>query len=369
MPRPTKYTRVISVIERRIRQGDYLLSTIPGERRIAEETGVSHMTARKAVQALLDREVLIRRPNGLLDVHPDYTVAAGSAQLVLLYPASPSAYLTELSRLVSQIADANGLSTRPVQYVHWDDPVVRDAVHNPAGTVLIPGALDLDPHVLETIQQNKVVVLDGDLSDRGVPSIRLFPDAHVNQVFDHLRRLGHERIDCISSHFHTAEIHRRIRLWREYLAKHGLAGELWDDANASLIEPTALACDMTRRRLERGPPGATALVGTTFTAAVGAMRACWESGLAIGRDISIAAVNVEPPAQFMTPAVTGLDTPDLSAVLTQCFDWFAAESAWRGERRLEPRHATFHAGESSGPAPSTAETSVTPAPGRTLPGG
>ena len=59
MPAPAKYTEVMSVIKRRIREGDYLLDNIPGERKIAEETGVSYMTARRAVQELLDEEAAL----------------------------------------------------------------------------------------------------------------------------------------------------------------------------------------------------------------------------------------------------------------------------------------------------------------------
>src|SRR5678809_1782789 len=91
MPRRPKFQRVMSVIERRIRQGDYLLNPIPGERKIAEETGVSHMTARKAVRGLLDRKVLIRRPNGSLDIYPRKqtdNAGAGSGHVLLLYPVS-----------------------------------------------------------------------------------------------------------------------------------------------------------------------------------------------------------------------------------------------------------------------------------------
>ena len=51
----------MSVIKRRIREGDYFVDSIPGERRIAEETGVSYMTARRAVQQLLEEKVLIRQ--------------------------------------------------------------------------------------------------------------------------------------------------------------------------------------------------------------------------------------------------------------------------------------------------------------------
>ena len=76
MPRRQKFRHVMSVIERRIRQGDYVLSPIPGERKIAEETGVSHMTARKAVRGLLDQKVLIRRPNGSLDIYPGFQANA-----------------------------------------------------------------------------------------------------------------------------------------------------------------------------------------------------------------------------------------------------------------------------------------------------
>src|SRR4051812_21072098 len=84
MPAHSKYTEVMSVIKRRIREGDYLLSKFPGERKIAEETGVSYMTARRAITQLLDDKVLVRGPSGGLDVHPSYAKRAKPAQVVLL---------------------------------------------------------------------------------------------------------------------------------------------------------------------------------------------------------------------------------------------------------------------------------------------
>ena len=226
MARKQKFKTVMSVIERRIRQGDYLLNPIPGERKIAEETGVSHMTARKAVRGLLDRKVLIRRPNGSLDISPAYRADAGSGHFILLYPAYASTYLTHLRQTVSDAAEQYGLSMRPVQYVHWDDPVIASAVTNPAGLVLIPSSVDVPVHLLTALRSSKSVLLDLDLSEYNVPSIRLFPDAHIVKVFDHLRKLGHRRIDCISTQHHNPEIERRIRLWREWIERHNLAGDL-----------------------------------------------------------------------------------------------------------------------------------------------
>jgi DNA-binding LacI/PurR family transcriptional regulator len=348
MPRRQKFKHVMSVIERRIRQGDYLLSPIPGERKIAEETGVSHMTARKAVRGLLDRKVLIRRPNGSLDIHPGQRGDAGSAHFVLLYPAYASTYLTHLRQTVFEAAEQYGLSMRPVQYVHWDDPVVANAAANPAGLIFVSSAVEVPEHLLEMLRLSKSVSLDMDLSDRDVPSIRLFPDAHIFKVFDHLRHLGHRRVSCISTQHHNPEIDRRIRLWREWIKRHDMSGELLERPTRSFGDATPVAHEVMRELLQQGPLNSTAFVGTTFPAAVGAIRACWERGLAIGQDVSICAINIEAPARFMTPSVTGLDTPKLSKLLGHCFDWFTDDGDWTGPRRLEPARAEFIQGESTG---------------------
>lgn len=350
MPRRQKFKHVMSVIERRIRQGDYLLNPIPGERKIAEETGVSHMTARKAVRGLLDNKVLIRRPNGSLDISPRYQADGGGAHFLLLYPAYASTYLTHLRQTLYEAAQQYGLSMRPVQYVHWDDPVVASAVTNASGLILIPSSVDVPNHVLATLGSSKAVSLDLDLSERDVPSITLFPDSHVVKVFDHLRQLGHRRVDCISTQYHNPEIDRRVRLWRSWLERHGMTGELHEHPTRSFGDATPAAVDVMRQLLEKGPLKTTAFVGTTFPAAVGAMRACWERGLVVGRDVSICAINIEWPAQFMSPSVTGLDTPNLSKLLRQCFDWFTGDGEWTGTKRLEPTRAHFVRGESTGQA-------------------
>src|SRR5262249_42568899 len=156
--------------------GDYLLHPIPSERKIAEQTGVSHMTARKAVLALLNRNVLIRRNNGALDISPSYSAHAGSAQVLLLYPAYASAFLAQLCQMVFEAADQYGLRVRPEQYAHWDDPIVVSAVSNQGGTIVIPASLDVPDHVLSALKSNRAVSLDLNFADRGVPSIQLFPD-------------------------------------------------------------------------------------------------------------------------------------------------------------------------------------------------
>src|SRR5882757_56395 len=176
MPAPSKFNEVMSVIERRIREGDYLLDSIPGERKIAEETGVSYMTARRAVMELLEQEVLIRGPSGALEVHPGYTKKAKLADVVLLYPAYPSAYLTQLRGFVSDFAERHGVGLRPTQFVHWDEKMVMEAVEQARGTLIIPSGPVIPRRLLEPFRSNKVAILDGDFTAHDLPSIRLFSD-------------------------------------------------------------------------------------------------------------------------------------------------------------------------------------------------
>ena len=141
----------MSVIKQRIRAGDYFVDSIPGERRLAEEAGVSYMTARRAVQQLLEEKVLIRQASGSLEVHPDYSKRVNPAEVVLLYPAYPSSYLTQLRVFVAEAAARRGLSLRPGQFVHWEEQVLVDVVAQAKGTIVIPYGPVIPPRITEAL--------------------------------------------------------------------------------------------------------------------------------------------------------------------------------------------------------------------------
>jgi DNA-binding LacI/PurR family transcriptional regulator len=348
MPSQAKYTEVMSVIERRIRAGDYLLSSIPGERKIAEETGVSYMTARRAVLKLLDQKVLIRQPSGALDIHPSYAKQAKPAEVVLLYPAFASTYLTQLRGLVSAFADRRGVRLRPAQYVHWDESTVVEAAEQARGAFVIPSGAELPGRLIDTFRDNKVVILDGDLSDAGIPSVRLFSEENIELVFNHLYELGHRRIDCVNTQNQNAEIERRIAIWRRWTLNKSVKGKLWDDPAPVFTDPTIVAYNLMSRILDENQVEATALVGTTCPAAIGMIRACWERGQPVGKAISICSINIEPPAEFFCPSITGLNLPSLDCVLKSCFDWMFGADAYAGSALLEPMQTSLFEGESTG---------------------
>jgi DNA-binding LacI/PurR family transcriptional regulator len=349
MPAPSKYTDVMSVIKQRIRAGDYFIDSIPGERRLAEETGVSYMTARRAVQQLLEDKVLIRQASGSLEVHPEYSKRVNSAEVVLLYPAYPSSYLTQLRVLVAEAAARRGLTLRPGQFVHWEEQVLVDVVAQAKGTIIIPYGPVIPPRILKHFTDNKVVILDGDFTSQGLPSIRLFSDACIERVLDHLWELGHRRIDCINTQNRNGEIDRRISIWERWLVERNCRGELHDDPAPVFTDPTIFAYKLMSTLIDSGRLDASAYIATTCPAAIGAIRACYEQDIAVGSAVSIGAVNLEPPAEFFCPSITGLNTPDLSADLGKCFEWFASDKLqWTEPMLLEPRDSVLFEGESSG---------------------
>jgi DNA-binding LacI/PurR family transcriptional regulator len=233
--------------------------------------------------------------------------------------------------------------------VHGDEQVLVDVVAQAKGTLVIPYGPVIPGRLLKHFTDNKVVILDGDFTADGVPSIRLFSDKCIVRVLDHLWELGHRHIDCINTQNRNREIDRRLGIWQQWLDGRGGCGQIHDDPAPVFTDPTIVAYRLMSRLLDDHEAEATAYITTTCPAAIGAIRACYERDIAVGTTISICAVNLEPPAEFFCPSITGLNTPDLSADLGKCFEWFASDKKqWRGPMLLEPQDSALFEGESSG---------------------
>jgi DNA-binding LacI/PurR family transcriptional regulator len=351
MPRKPIYTEVIEAIERRVAAGEFMLKGLPGERKLAEELGVSYMTARKAVLRLIDKQVLARKTNGSLIVHPLHQ-GQGVCQVTLLTPAYPSAHFLRARLAVAEAAGQRNALFRPAEYVHWDDAIVRDALDGSDGLIVMPSTEPIPARLMTSFaeKQNKVVFLDADETAHGIPSIRLFAHPHIAALFEHLWELGHRRIDCFNAQGHADEIHARVNEWRTWLADRGGEGELWDHPTPPYGDVTPNAHKSMLNVLSECDHDLSAIVCTTQPAAVGVIRACRDKGLEVGRDVSVCTINNEPTGRFSVPSLTGLEMPDLAPLLGRCFDWFASEDeGWSGDLLIEPDEPQLFKGESTAP--------------------
>src|SRR5437867_4469866 len=62
------YKRVADTLRKRILDGNYAIRPIPSERQLAEEFGVNYMTVRRGIQVLEKGQLLVRQPNGRMQV-------------------------------------------------------------------------------------------------------------------------------------------------------------------------------------------------------------------------------------------------------------------------------------------------------------
>src|ERR1043165_5673914 len=261
---------VVELLSKRIAQGDYALTPLPTERQLAVETGVSYMTARKAVRRLIDDGVLVRELGGRLRLSGQ-DAGRRVLRLAFLAPSFASADI-ERWRLALEVAGRSVPAlVRPVLYVHWDDPLVRDSLVGFDGVFLVPNNEPLPQRLRERLQRSRVplVVLDEDWSGLGLPSIHLCPARMVARLVQPLVGLGHRRIDCFNVQPHNPVIAERIDQWRREASDLGFAGELID----APVAPSGLLKLQSHRviseRLAAGWRPSPAVIGITAPAGIG----------------------------------------------------------------------------------------------------
>ena len=334
MPRtPVKVDHVTNVLRRRIRRGDYLHRPLPTEPDLAEQTGVSRMTARKAIVRLVESGLLFRQPHGKVVVKP----TTNRLQIALLKPSyegsGPDWWINGAHRASEQF-DGQEVAIRPVDYVHWDDPVLMNVVESGGaergqggrydGILLLPAAEMVPDSVVSRLQRSTcpVVVLGRELVSSGLPSVDRCPPQEFTRLFEHLRVLGHRRIDLINTQPHTTGLTIRFEIWERWCAEANVAGRKFDYPTKSYGNTMIAGYDQARKLIERGQLGSAVFCTTTATA-LGVMRAAHEMGLRIGTDLSICGADDEGFAKFTVPSITTLIPPDPEPLLQQVLTWIA----------------------------------------------
>ncbi|BDI31589.1 hypothetical protein CCAX7_36400 [Capsulimonas corticalis] len=338
------------MIEKRIAHADHVLTGMPGERQLAEELGMSRRTIRTAVQELVTRGVLIRHENGRLDVPAFEDEQCRTKVIGFATAAMASADIDLWREGVVGALEGQNVTIRPVAYSHWADPALQEALLHLDGVFLLVPAEKVPSWLTKKIVVNRlrVVILDQDESHAGLPSVTLFPPTAEDKLFDHLVKLGHQRIDCLNTQAEDAVIKGRIAAWREYLDLYNLPGQL---RSLTMYKPLETAYRVVRDALKEGEPVASALFCTTGPAAMGAMRALHEAGLEIGVDVSVCAVNGEGLGQYLLRSLTELASPSRTFYLRHAAEWMIGKREWQGPLLIQPTDVQLFEGESTGPAP------------------
>jgi hypothetical protein len=344
--RPSKVATIAALLERRIRQGDYLVAPLPAERELAREVGVSYMTARKAVQQLQRQGLLARSSTGRLTLGEG--AATRSPQIAFLTPAYPSADVMRWRQHLDRALPA-GVALKGHLYAHWDDPALVDILERSDGVFIYPSPEPLPAALTARLRAGcRAVVVDQDRSHLGLPSIRLYPPEHVGALLKPLRAAGHRRIDCFNVQPTDEAIAERVAAWRGWCERSGVAGELIDTPVRPGEESLVQAHRVMAGRLAQARGDLAPLFCTTIFAALGALRAAHERGLRPGVDLRVCTLNDEGLGAFTVPSITALAAVDPVPWLKRAVAWMCAPSEpWSGPLLMEPGTVVVNEREST----------------------
>ncbi len=345
-----KYLTVANRLGQRIQHGDYHLHALPSERRLADEIGVSTMTARKAVQKLVDDGLLTRQPGGRLHVRRRTQPEDGVCQLAMLVPAFDSSEVQAWQSVIVRTADKHHCSLRMVYYAHWDDPTLLRTLRGFEGVFFLPLSGPPPSAVNDELNnaERAIVVLDYDWSEHNTPSLRQFPLSSVHLLLDHLYEIGCRRIACLNAQPEDPVVLGRIQQWRLWMARHRLDGPLVHEPVQPFSNAITGAYRTATQFVTDHGDAVDAVLGITEAAAIGTVRALADRGLQAGRDVAVCAINGQRAA-YMVPSVTTLGRADVSSLVGGCVQWMKQlpHRPWIGPLMIEPAQIELEIREST----------------------
>ncbi len=305
--------------------------------------GVSHATARKAVQRLLNEGLLCRMENGRLAVRrTDSEDRRVNPQFCLLAPAWESSEVNTWQLALTKLAVRMQCSVRTVRYAHWDDPLLLSSLERFDGAFFMPVPQAMPDHFLSDLLEIKrpVVVLGADWTEHGIPSMRLYAPVLVQKLLDHLTSLGHSRIDYFNVQPNDPILAARLAQWNIWRASRRIGGELIDEPVPAFTETISAAYQAIDRRIRAGRFDTTAMLCTTERVAAGTMRAMADHGLRPGHDVAVCTFDSAGRAEYSIPSLTSLESLDPQPYVAVCLEWMleGMSRQWRGPLMVQPEN-------------------------------
>ena len=310
-----KHEMVRDTLTQSLRAGDFAVGRrLPGDKELAARFGVSYMTARKAVNELVEASLLERRIGDGTYVREGSQQRLSTTTLNLIC----TAYEGSTTKTFLQMAGV------AAQDLGWRSHVIRTHSDHEAGAlraiaggelclILADGELFRGPLDKAIRGAGGRTVVLGARMDGGDVAAVLADDAQgVEIAFEHLQTRGHRNIALLCNHVEGANEQIQIAAWQARLSAVGNASQI-DNWRIEAKTPrfqcaSRYAYDAMMSWL-RGPHSAdvSAVICISDELTVGASCACREAGRAIPDALSLVNLNDAPAMEFSNPRITCVD--------------------------------------------------------------
>ncbi|MBC2603970.1 substrate-binding domain-containing protein [Puniceicoccus vermicola] len=345
----SKAKKTAELLRARINCGDYLLTDVPVERALAEEVGVSRLTARKALLMMIEEGLLQRTPSGKV-VCASTDKGDRVRQIAFLSPAFSSWNFDWWRFAIERCASRSNIAIRPVDYVHWNDLVVARTIERFDGVFLWPFMGEIPDNVLKIIRESEkpVALLESNGRELGIPSMQMLPPESIQLLLELLASKGHKQIDVLSAQNFDPIIEARIQQWSLWRSLHGIDGEFHNYPVKPYESTVSGGYNAMCKLVAEGRFKAKALLCTSEPAAIGAMRAMRDVGIRPGEDVAICAAKDEGMCRYVSPSLTVLECPKPDQYINLILDWMLSDKReWIGSLNLSPAQFQLFEGEST----------------------
>ena len=305
-----KYKKIAEMLRVRIKNGDYAFSRIPGAHRIAKETGVSYMTARQAVQKLLQDNVIIRGDNGRLGLNQNLQVKIKFNVAFIGPLRHDNYYLWEDA--VKTVCDEEGLGFRLVIYSHNEDPVITDVLNGDFDLVFISHHISASHFIANQVIKNahKTITLFEDFTKHGVRCLDGPPPAHVKNMIRHLQKLGHKSADSFCVYSDSSGVEEKLDAWDKAISSVNMGSK----RHRKIIPPFRYSVIPAYEHFgdlyAKGVIKSSAVFTPIIENAIGIIRYCHDQNIVIGRDLSVCSFGQPEFASMHIPSITVINRPD-----------------------------------------------------------
>ena len=305
----SKYSEIAELVKRRIRKEDYTVNRFPGIRKLAEDCGVSYLTARQAMLKLVDDGVLLQKENGYFSINPQWNRDKAEFKVAFLTHHRASDYYV-WENAVMTAAEKLGVFFRQVYYTHDDDPVIAEVLSGDFDLIFFKHNILGNPFCRNLVlkHRDKVVSLFQDLTEYGVRCLDgASPDEAVRLV-DHLYGLGHRRFAAVQVAGDSSSGSSKIATWERRLSQYGLKNTVFEVA-CRHTSYTLIPAYEQAAQIVNASPRPTAVFCTALELAIGLNRYCHEQGITVGRELSICSFGQPEMARMQVPSITVIDRP------------------------------------------------------------
>ncbi|MAX25389.1 MAG: hypothetical protein CMJ19_12890 [Phycisphaeraceae bacterium] len=338
-----KYQQIAQLVRTQVRDGEFTHRPVPSERQIAHSYGVSHMTARKATQELLSDGTLERLDNGRLAAARKAIAKIKGPKIALVSPSFDSESSRKVHMALEEVVEQRHGSLRPVGFTRLYDTIISEVLEaDYDGIFLFPPRQTMPKVFLDMLKRHasRLAIVFRDMTREGLLSVGYRSPSDIQKVWEHLYELGHRRMAYLNTEpdLHNDRLHDTFENW--CIAKDVTPVILCDPVE-SFQYSDIKAYEVMKRALEQGKlDGVTAMFGNNLTVTRAAIRAFYEQGMMIGKDISVCTQDLPRICRLSTPSITTLDLKPMNPLIEQVLDWFALGKA--GKKQTLPQQMLHH---------------------------